>query len=181
MKRNIIRVGKVLTTAALATALFASLAFAGVHSTKDAGWKVLAEKDLGDGTKDMFLRRDDRGHTYLYVTSANNKIFVLDVTEVKRMRLITQSSVNESGSRLQGVREGVATTAAIRSNSVSTPEGSNVLPTSLAATIKHVNAYVIDDNSDTAYVAEAGKILAVRFNRPITREAQLWEESYDAR
>ena len=182
MKRYV-RVRNVLAVATVATArLFASPA--NVDTTKNTEWRLTAEKDLGnERTTDMFLRKDHRGHTYLYVVSANDTLVVLDVTKSDEMRLMTQSKLNDGG-RLPYNRPEHVAAAELDSGEVqdlSTPDLSTVLSADSAKKLKNVDAYTIDDRTNTVYAVERGRLLAVHFDRPITREAEIWKQSYDAR
>jgi hypothetical protein len=46
---------------------------------------------------------------------------------------------------------------------------------------KDVDAYAIDDNKQILYVAQPGEVTVIRFDHPISRDAELFEESYEAR
>lgn len=49
-------------------------------------------------------------------------------------------------------------------------------------TLQNVDAYAIDAETSTPYVAQRGKLAVMQFDRPITREAEVWEQSsYAAR
>jgi hypothetical protein len=39
----------------------------------------------------------------------------------------------------------------------------------------------LDAASNTAYVATGGELVVMRFDHPITHDAEIWKESYEAR
>jgi hypothetical protein len=69
-----------------------------------------------------------------------------------------------------------------------TPESEQnvtVLDTGDAATAaiakQFKNAYTIDPNGDTLYVVHDGELSVLRFDRPISRDAELFEQMLDDR
>lgn len=52
---------------------------------------------------------------------------------------------------------------------------------SVARQFKNAEAYTLDGVSNTAYIAEGGKLVMMRFDQPITHDAEIWEQSYEAR
>ena len=51
----------------------------------------------------------------------------------------------------------------------------------IAKQFTHVDAYTIDGGRSLVYIAEKGKLSILRFDRPLTREAEIWEQSYESR
>ncbi len=51
----------------------------------------------------------------------------------------------------------------------------------VARQFKNAEAYTLDGANNTAYVATAGKLVVMRFDHPITHDAEIWEQSFEAR
>jgi hypothetical protein len=48
----------------------------------------------------------------------------------------------------------------------------------IAKTLKNVDAYIINDTSDTAYVAQGGRLIVMRFGHPVTHDTEIWEQFF---
>jgi hypothetical protein len=137
-------------------------AFAKPHGS-EGGYKIIAEEDLSLGrVTDMLLRRDRRGHTYLYVAFANDTVLVFEVTSANELRQLPKVAGNCGNSPMA-------------SDLVYAPS------VDLPKRLEKTDAYAIDGNDQTVYVAEHGKLIVMRFDRPITRDAEIWEKFYEGR
>jgi hypothetical protein len=187
MKRRTNRTIQPLIAAAalLALGVFTQPARARDHR-EPSGYQVLAEESLAPGkTTDLFLRKDEKGHVYLYVASEDSVLSVFDVTNPKELRPMQVLNLSGARSTFQvrpvSNRMAVATTAPDTGNSVAILDFSNLPSPKVAAELKQVDAYAIDGSTNTLYAAQRGKLVVMRFEHPMTREAEIWEESYNAR
>jgi hypothetical protein len=136
-------------------------------------------------TTDLFLRSDAKNHQYLYVASADNTLTVYDVTNPKELR--ETQSLALSGASSQFVvrpvsdRMAIATAAPNNGANLTVLNFSNLPSTEIEKQLKSVDAYAIDGDTNTLYVAQQGKLVVMKFGHPITREAEIWEESYNSR
>ena len=51
----------------------------------------------------------------------------------------------------------------------------------IAKQFTHVDAYTIDGGRSLVYIVEKGKLSILQLDRPLSREAQIWEQSYQSR
>jgi hypothetical protein len=51
----------------------------------------------------------------------------------------------------------------------------------IAKPFKNDGCYTVDPSDQTLHVVQQGWLSVVRFDRPITREAEVFEQSYQAR
>jgi hypothetical protein len=51
----------------------------------------------------------------------------------------------------------------------------------IAETLKNVDAYTINGATNTVYIAQDGRLLVMRFARPVTRDAEIWEQFFESR
>ena len=75
----------------------------------------------------------------------------------------------------------IASGAPDASQSLTVLDLANAPSVEIAKTLKNVDAYAIDGETNTLYVAQRGKLSVMQFDHPITREAEIWEQSYEAR
>lgn len=186
MKRNAMRGGAVLATATLLSfGLFTTPAAAKEHR-RPADYRVLSQESIGSSkTADLFLRKDANNRQYLYVASADNTLSVFDVTDPKELRKIQSLALSGATStfRVRPITNhaAIATDAPDTGANLTVLNFSNLPSTDVATQLKNVDAYAIDGNTNTLYVAQQGKLVVMRFGHPITREAEIWEESYNSR
>jgi hypothetical protein len=187
MKFNWFRSHAALVAAALATTgFFTNLAVAKErHNT--AGYRVITEETLGNGqTTDLFLLKDQRGKKFLYLASANGTLSIFDVSypnEVRQVSSWVLASGGSGGFHVRPINDQfvVATRARNTEDSLAVLDPSNAPSKQIAEQLKNVDAYAIDGDNQVLYVAQRGKLIVMRFDGPITRQAEIWEESYEAR
>jgi hypothetical protein len=51
----------------------------------------------------------------------------------------------------------------------------------VARQFKNAQASTLERASNTAYVATGGKLVVMRFDQPVTHDAEIWEQFYEAR
>jgi hypothetical protein len=147
---------------------------------------MLCEQTLANGkTTDLFLRRSNKGSRYLYIASANGTLAIYDVSqpaEPRELNTLALSS-DEPTFQIRPVSEhaAIASGAPDASQSLTVLELANAPSVEIAKTLKNVDAYTIDAETNMLYVAQHGKLFVIQFDRPITREAEIWEQSYEAR
>ncbi len=78
-------------------------------------------------------------------------------------------------------RVAIASGAPDASQSLTVLDLANAPSVEIAKKLKNVDAYTIDGETNTLYVAQRGKLFVIQFDHPITREAEIWEQSYEAR
>jgi hypothetical protein len=152
---------------------------------KNVGYTLVGQTVLpnADAT-DLFLREDNRGHKYLYVVYANNTVAVLNVTNAAKVSgihhlALTTNTQQTAHAEPVNARFVVLTAAPNRdlrvvdTNTPATPE--------IAKEFKNADCYTIDPTDETLYVIRRGELSIMRFDRPISREAQIFEQSYEAR
>lgn len=178
--------------ARIAGAVFATLALAGVpaaakaHHDVKAANRMLSERMLASGkTTDLFLRRGNSGGLFLYLASANGTLSIYDVShpsEPRELNTLVLNS-NEPAFHVRPVNDHVlvASGAPDASQSLSILDLANAPAVAIAKTLKDVDAYAVDGETNTLYVAQRGKLSVMQFDHPITREAEIWEQSYEAR
>lgn len=175
----------------LAGAIFAALTLAAApaaakphhYSKRD---RVLCEETLANGkTTDLFLRRTNEGRRFLYIASSNGMLSIYNVSqpaEPRRMSTLALGS-DKPAFQIRRMTEQVAaaSAAADASQSLTVLDLANEPSIEIAKTLKNVDAYTIDAGTNTLYVAQRGKLSVIQFDHPITREAEIWEQSYEAR
>jgi len=175
----------------LAGAVFAALVLAaapaaakGHHDSKAN--RVLCEETLANGkTVDLFLRRSNEGRRFLYVASSNGMLSIYDVSqpaEPREMNTLALSS-DKPAYQFRPVNErvAIASGAPDASQSLTVLDLANAPSVEIAKRLKNVDAYTIDGETNTLYVAQRGKLFVIQFDHPTTREAEIWEQSYEAR
>jgi hypothetical protein len=136
-------------------------------------------------TTDLFLRRNREGRTFLYVASANRTLAIFDVTngseprQVNRLTLATAS--NSFTLKPVGDRFAVATTVNDPAGEFTVLDLANTPSVEITKKLKNVDAYTIDGATNTAYIAQDGQLLIMRFERPVTRDAEIWEQFFQTR
>ena len=153
---------------------------------KDTGYKIVGETALQNAeVTDLVLRWDNRGHKYLYVVYANNTLAVLNVTnsaEITERHLLTFAPntqaphvepVNARFVVFSNTAAPERNLAVVDTNTPATPE--------IARELKNADCYTIDPTDQTLYVAQRGELSVMRFDHPISRDAELFEQSYENR
>jgi hypothetical protein len=157
---------------------------AGHH--KNPGYTLLGQAALPNAHAiDLFLRQDKQSRKYLYVVYADNTLSVLNVTnaaeitETRRLALTAKKPTPH--------REQLNAGTVVLSNGPE-PEGDvTVLDTNdpampeIAKQFKNADCHTIDPSYQTLYTVQQGELSIVRFDRPITRGAEIFEQSYEAR
>ena len=186
MKRKTFRENVITTTAILLSLGALTTPITAKENHRHAAYRVLSEETLNNGkTTDLFLRTDAKNHQYLYVASADNTLAVYDVTDPKELR--KTQSLNLSGANSEFTirpvsdRMAIATEAPNTGSNLTVLNFSNLPSTEIEKQLKNVDAYAIDGDTNTLYIAQQGKLVVMRFGHPITREAEIWEESYNSR
>jgi hypothetical protein len=155
------------------------------HS-KNAGYTLVGQTALPNAkATDLFLRQDNERHKYLYVVYANDTLTVLNVTnsaeitETHRLALATNTPsphVEPVNARFVVVTNTIAPEqdlAVVDTNTPATPE--------IAKEFKNADCYAIDASDKNLYVVRDGELSVMRFDRPITRDPEIFEQSYEAR
>ena len=186
MKQNREQLNRVVAIAVLtAMILGGQTVFAKAHGST-GGYKVLAERNLGVAkATSMFLRQDQRGHKFLYVASDAGVLSILDVSDPREPRKVDDLRLTgaESNFRVRPVsnRIALATRTADSAEDLTIVDLGNGPSASVAHQFKNAEAYTLDGASNTAYVAAGGELVVMRFDHPITHDAEIWEESYENR
>ena len=130
----------------------------------------------------FFLRMNAVGQTFLYVHS-DHSISVLDVTRSEEPKEVDELHLTEGSPQVHSRPLDSDTVPATAASDLSQPV--TVLNDAAAAEIAkqfaHVDAYTIDEGRSLVYIAEKGKLSILKFDRPLTRDAEIWEQSYDSR
>jgi hypothetical protein len=192
---------KLLTsvTALALTSVCANPAF-GKDRHVSKGLKVIAVRTLDNtNATDLYLFNRQNGKQFLYLASADGKLSIFDVTHPSRLSELSSWTLANGGSgsfRLQPINERLAVASGSKTNdklavldlfnavlsSAFPPHTlSEAASAEIARQFKDVNAYAVDDNKQVLYVAQPGQLTVVRFDHPISRDAELFEESYEAR
>ena len=173
--------GAVLATVTLTTAPAAAKAHHHVKANV-----TLCERTLANGkTTNLFLRRGNAGGLFLYVASANRTLSIYDVSHSSEPRELNTLALrsDKPAFQIRPVDDHVvvASGAPDASQSLTVLNLANAPTVAIAKTLKNVDAYEIDGETNTLYVAQRGKLSVMQFDHPITREAEIWEQSYEAR
>jgi hypothetical protein len=186
MKQNREQLNRVVASIAL-TAMFlgGQIVFAETHGPAE-GYRVLAETNLGVAkTTSMFLRQDHRGHEFLYVASDAGILSILDVSNPAEPRKVGDLRLTGAGGNFKvrpvSNRIALATRAADSAEELTVVDLKNGPSARVARQFKNAQAYTLDSASNTAYVAAGGELVVIRFDHPITHDAEIWEQSYEAR
>jgi hypothetical protein len=186
MKRNREQLNRVVAITALtAMILGGQIVFAKTHGPAE-GYKVLAETNLGVAkTTSMFLRQDHRGHEFLYVASDAGILSIFDVSDPSEPRKVDDLRLTgaESSFRVRPVsnRIALATRTADSAEELTVIDLGNGPSARVARQLKDAEAYTLDGASNTAYVAAGGELVVMHFDHPVTHDAEIWEQSYEAR
>jgi hypothetical protein len=170
-----------LTTFATVGAGLAVRPALGAGHQKNPGYPLLGQMPLPNANAtDLFLRQDKQRHKYLYIVYADNTLSVLNVTntgeitETRRLALTTSKATAHA--------EQVNASSVVLSNTPQPEQDVTVLDTSAPATpeiakqFKNADCYTIDSNGDTLYVVNDAELSIVHFDRPVSRDAELFEQ-----
>jgi hypothetical protein len=186
MIRNREQLNRVVTLTALTAMMLSSqIVFAKNHGPAK-GYKVLSETTLGAAkTTSMFLRQDHRGHEFLYVASDAGILSIFDVSNPAEPRRVDDLKLTGTESTFSvwpaSNRIALATRAADSAEELTVVDLGNGPSATVARQFKNAQAYTLDGASYTAYVATGGKLVVMRFDQPVTHDAEIWEQSYEAR
>jgi hypothetical protein len=154
--------------------------------TKKLGYTLVGQTALPNAkATDLFLRRDDRGHKYLYVVYATDTLAVLnvtngaEVTEVNRLALATNTQTPHV--EPVSARFVVLTNAAAPERDLAVVDTSTPATPEIAKEFKNADCYTIDSSDETLYVVRDGELSIMRFDHPISRDAELFEQMLEAR
>jgi hypothetical protein len=173
------------SVAALAlTGVCATSAEATNHPDTD-GFKVAVTTLNNAKTTDLFLLKGQGGKQFLYLASADGKLSIFDVTHPSELRELSSWTLARGDAQTFRVQP-ISSRFLVASDSktggnISVLDLSNTPSEKIAKDLTNVDAYAIDGNKQILYVAQHGQLTVIRFDHPITREAEIWEQSYEAR
>ena len=139
------------------------------------------------------------GKRFLYLVSADEKLSMFDVTHPGALRELSSCMLASSEAQFYRVRlisnqsglpaesEADDRVAMVALSEAALKEIAPRVTLSDAASeeigrhFKGVDAYAVDENKRVLYVAQRGELTVIRFNHPISRDAELFEESYENR
>ena len=186
MKFNLFT-SKLLTsvTALALTSVCANAAVAKDHH-KDKGFRVIAVRTLDNAkVADLLLLNGQGGKQFLYLASADGKLSMFDASRASELSEVSSWMLANGGSgafRLQPINDRFVVASDARTNDhVAVLDLSDAASETIAREFKNADAYAADDNKQVLYVAQPGKLTVVRFDHPISRDAERFEESYEAR
>ena len=183
MKRNISITSFVFAAVLLVETLGSPLASAKELATH-SDVQVVSQIGLpGSKTTDLFLRMNAVGQTFLYVVRSDHSISVLDVTNSEEPKELDELHLTEGPSQVHLSAldtDTVLATAACDPSERVTVLNDTASP-AIAKQFTHADAYTIDSGRSLVYIAEKGKLSILQFDRPLTREAEIWEQSYESR
>jgi hypothetical protein len=153
---------------------------------KPADYKVVAQASLGGSrVTDMFLRASRTGKTYLYVTREDRTLSVYDVSLGTEPKETEELSLTKKAEPLRihaaGPDTAIVSDAPEPSRQLSILNFTDEAHPKVARYFPEVEAFAIDSKTTTLYVAQHGKLSIVQFERPITRDAAIWEQFFEAR
>jgi LVIVD repeat len=167
------------------TSVCAIPAFAKDHHVSK-GFKVIAVRTLDNGKPtDLLLLDGKGGKQFLYLASDDGKLSIFDVTHPSNVLEQSTWTLANDGSeafRIQPISDSFAVASDSKTNDkLAVLDTSDPASAEIARQFKGVDAYAVDNNKQVLYVAQQGQLTVVRFDRPISRDAELFEESYEAR
>jgi hypothetical protein len=183
--RTNIRAAYASAALSLFSLLVAQPAMARSHAQKP-DYQVLGQAALPNGrTTDLFLRKDREGNTFLYVASANETMAIFDVTDSSEPRQVNRLAFSGKPAsftvRPVSNRLAVVSAANDPARELTLLDLGNEPAVEIAETLKNVDAYTINGATNTVYVAQDGRLLVMRFARPVTRDAEIWEQFFESR
>jgi hypothetical protein len=152
----------------------------------EQGFKVIAVRNLTNAkTTGLFLLKSQRGKQFLYLTSADGKLSIFDVSHPGNLRELSSWALDNGDAqtlRVQPINDRFVIASDRKTDdSLTVLDLSNTPSEEIAKQLKGVDAYAIDGNREVLYVARRGELMVIRFDHPITRDAEIWEQSYEAR
>jgi hypothetical protein len=137
----------------------------------------------GSTITDLFLRMNAVGQTFLYAVHSDHSISVLDVTNSAQPKELDELHLTEGSPQVH--LGPVGPDAALATAGCDASQRPTVLNDTASLTIvkqfTHVDACTIDGGRSLVYIAEKGKLSILQFDHPLTREAEIWEQSYESR
>ena len=128
-------------------------------------------------TTDLFLRRSNEGARYLYIASANGTLAIYDVSQPAEPRELKTLTLTSDKTTLQirpvSDQAAIVSGAPDASQSLTVLDLANAPSVEIAKTLKNVDAYTINGETNTLYVAQRGKLFVIQFDHPITRQAEI--------
>jgi hypothetical protein len=187
MKRNWFT-SKLATSAAVLalTGVCANSAAAKDHHDNQ-GFEVITVKALDTAkTTDLFLLKGQGRKQFLYLESADGKLTIFDATHPSQLRKLSSWTLSGEGDtqnfRIQPLNHRFAVASDSKTgDNLTVLDLSNTPSEAIAKHLKNVDAYAIDGANQVLYVARAGELTVMRFDHPITRDAEIWEQSFEAR
>jgi hypothetical protein len=185
LNRTNMRAAYISAAISLFGLLVAQPAMARNHAPKH-DYQVLGQVALSNGkTTDLFLRKNQEGRTFLYVASANETMAIFDVTNNREPHQVNRLALsgNSNTFTLKPVsdRLAVATTANDPAREFTVLDLGNAPSVEIAKRLQNVDAYAINSATNTVYIAQDGQLLIMRFDHPVTRDAEIWEQFFEAR
>jgi hypothetical protein len=135
----------------------------------------------GSPTTALFLRMNAVGQTLLYVVQGDHSISVLDVTKPEEPKEVDELRLNEGSPQVHLRAVGPDAVLTTASDPAQPATGNGTACPEIAKQFSHADVYTIDGGRSLVYIAEKGKLSILKFDRPLTREAEIWEESYESR
>jgi hypothetical protein len=155
------------------------------NHTQEPDYKVMGQVALNNGkTTDVFLRKNQEGRTFLYVASVNKTLTIFHVTNSREPRQVNRLALsgNSNSFTVRPVRDRLAVaTTNDPADEFTLIDLDHAPAVEIAKRFKNVDAYTIDGIRNTAYVAQDGQLLVLRFGHPITRDAEIWEQFFETR
>jgi LVIVD repeat len=133
---------------------------------------------------DLFLRQDKQGHKYLYVVYAD-MLTVLNVTNPSEVSEMYSLAV--TANKQTAHDEPVNARFVVLTNTTEPEQDLAVVDTSapampkIAKEFKNAECYTIDSSDETLYVVRHSELSIMRFDHPVSRDAEIFEQSYEAR
>jgi len=186
MTQNRTKPMAVYASAALSLLGFVALPAMARDHVRKPDYKVVGQVALQNGkTTDLFLRKNQKGRTFLYVASANQTLAIYDVTDKSEPHLVNRLALSTTRNSFEvrpiSDRTAVATTSNDPATEFTVLDLDNAPSVEVAQRFKNVDAYTIDGANNTAYVSQDGQLLVIQFGHPVTRDAEIWEQSYESR
>ena len=184
MKRKISITPLVFPAAVLLVETLGSPLASAKERPKRSDIRVVSQIALpGSTTTDLFLRMNAVGQTFLYVVHSDHSISVLDVTNSEAPKELDELHLTEGPSQVHlrplGPDAVLATAACDPSQRLAVLN--DTASPAITKQFTHVDSYTIDGGRSLVYIAEKGKLSILRFDRLLTREAEIWEQSYESR
>ena len=167
------------------TSVCAVPAFASDHFVSK-GFTVITVLPLDNTiTTELHLLTGTDGKQFLYLASTDGHLSIFDVTRPSHLRELNSWRLTSSDTqnlRIEPINDRFVIASDAKTDThVAVLDVSDAASKEISRQFKHVDAYAVDDNKQVLYVAQPGKLTVVRFDHPIDKDAEHFEESYEAR